>query len=123
LGAWNGLTRDEIMARWPAEFEARTEGDLSTVPGGEAGDHFVKRCVAALGRVVARGADEGLVVTHGGAVIALEMALGAWAPDRRRTNLSGWWLESRGAPHDSGLVLLEWVDLLAMSAETVTGPG
>jgi len=122
LGAWNGLTRDEIIAGWPAELESRRNGDLGTVPGGEPGDHFRRRATGAVHRVAALGAAEALVVTHAGVVSVLEQALGVWGEGPRHTNLSGWWLESRGTPPDLALVPLAPLDLLAENAETVTGP-
>jgi broad specificity phosphatase PhoE len=128
LGEWNGLTRDEIVARWPAEFEARRQGKLGTVPGGEPGDHFLERSVAAVRRVAAMGADEAVVVAHGGVVMAVERALGTWGQAEHHNNVSGWWLETSG-PAGADLVPLAWVDLLAepgladapITAETVTG--
>jgi probable phosphoglycerate mutase len=128
LGLWNGLTRDEIVARWPAEFEARREGKLGTVPGGEPGDHFLARSVSAVRRVAAAGADEAVVVAHGGVVMAVERALGTWGQADHHNNLSGWWLGT-GGPAGDELVPLGWVDLLAdpapgdapITAKTVTG--
>jgi broad specificity phosphatase PhoE len=120
LGKWNGLTNQEISARWPEEFEARRAGNLGTVPGGEAGGAFGRRCVGAVRRVAARGADVALVA-HGGVVIALEQALGISAKGSRHPNLSGWWLEVQGSPEDIELVPVERVELGALGAETVTG--
>jgi glucosyl-3-phosphoglycerate phosphatase len=121
LGEWNGLTNEEICARWPDEFEARRAGQLGTVPGGEAGGRFSRRSVGAVRRLAGRGADVAVVVAHGGVVIALERALGISAKGNRHPNLSGWWLEAQGPPEDVVLVPLERVDLLALGAETVTG--
>lgn len=117
LGDWNGLTNEEIAARWPDELVARREGRLDTVPGGEPGADFSRRCVDAVRRVANRGADVAIAVAHGGVVIALERALGISAKGNRHPNLSGWWLEVRGPD----LVPVERVDLLALGAETVTG--
>jgi glucosyl-3-phosphoglycerate phosphatase len=121
LGEWNGLTNEEISARWPDEFQARRAGQLGTVPGGEAGERFSRRCVGAVRRVAGQGAEVAVVVAHGGVVIALERALGISAKGNRHPNLSGWWLEVQGPPEDVVLVPLERVDLLALGAETVTG--
>lgn len=122
LGHWNGLTRDEIVSRWPTELEARREGSLGTVPGGEPGANFYQRALAAVHRLAAMAGTQGIVVAHGGVVIALEKALGTWGPGNRHTNLSGWWLESRGLPPDLELVPVAQVDLLGVNVETVTGP-
>jgi len=129
LGDWNGLTRDEIVRRWPSEFEARRQGNLGTVPGGETGRHFRERCRAALERLAARGATETIVVAHGGVVIAVECVLGTWVADAHHGNLSGWWLEARGSGAEADLVPLGRVDLLSepvfvpspATPETVTG--
>jgi broad specificity phosphatase PhoE len=121
LGQWNGMTNDEIAARWPTELQARRAGQLGTVPGGEPGEHFVRRTLGAVRRLAASGADTGIAVAHGGVVIALERALGVSAKGNRHTNLSGWWLDVQGPPEDVKLVPVERVDLLALGAETVTG--
>ncbi|HTV11577.1 MAG TPA: histidine phosphatase family protein [Acidimicrobiales bacterium] len=134
LGEWNGCTNDEIASRWPRELEARRAGHFGPVPGGEAADRFVERALGAITRLAARAAAEqaeGLVVTHGGVVIALEKALGAWARGNRHGNLSGWSLEVRGTPPELELVPLLRVDLVAIAASeggrtssgTVTGRG
>lgn len=120
LGEWNGLTNDEISARWPDEFQARRAGQLGTVPGGEPGEVFFRRSVGAVRRLAGRGAGVAVVVAHGGVVIALEKALGVSAKGNRHPNLSGWWLDVRGGPEDVELVAQERVDLLALG-ETVTG--
>jgi len=121
LGQWNGLTNEEISERWPDEFVARRAGQLGTVPGGEDGDDFLRRCLRAVRSVARRGAETAVVVAHGGVVIALERALGASAEGNRHPNLSGWWLEVRGGAGGVDLVPVERVDLLALGAETVTG--
>ncbi|MGH9106756.1 MAG: histidine phosphatase family protein [Acidimicrobiales bacterium] len=120
LGQWNGLTREEIEARWPGQIEARGAGRLDRVPGGETRRAFFERAMGALGRLGA-GGDDVLAVTHGGVVMALERALGIWHEGNRHGNLSGWRLEAKGSPPNLDLVPLEHLDLLAMGAETVTG--
>jgi broad specificity phosphatase PhoE len=129
LGQWNGLTNEEISERWPAEFQARRAGQLGTVPGGEAGEDFLRRSLRAVRSLARRGAETAVVVAHGGVVIALERALGVSAKGNRHPNLSGWWLEVRAEVRaevrvggtDVDLLPLERVDLLALGAETVTG--
>ena len=129
LGDWNGLTRDEIISRWPADFEARRQGRLDTVPGGEPGARFQARAVGAIRRVAAMGAAETVVVAHGGVVIALEKEMGTWSPGSHHGNLSGWWLEVGGPAGAPELVPEARVDLLAergteeppVGAETVPG--
>jgi broad specificity phosphatase PhoE len=121
LGEWNGLTNDEIAAVWPAELDARRAGRLEDVPGGEDAAVFAGRCLGALARIVG-GADETVVVAHGGVIIALERALGVWRDGNRHPHLGGWWVESQGVGPDPELVALRKVDLLASPPETVTGP-
>jgi glucosyl-3-phosphoglycerate phosphatase len=124
VGDWNGLTSEQIAARWPREYQARRAGDLGAVPGGEAGSDFIGRSVDAIYRLACRQPEEAVVVAHAGVVVALEVALGVWE-SRRHSNLSGWWLEGKEDPPDLELVPLSRVDLLALGAEkvqkTVTG--
>jgi len=134
LGEWNGLTREQIEARWPGAIAARDAGDLDNVPGGEPGAKFVERSLTALVRIAALGADQAVVVAHGGVIVALEKALGVWVESSGRPNLSGWWLEPRGTAPHVDLVPIERVELLAEGAahllaenvaeraETVAGP-
>lgn len=65
-GAWEGLNRDEIIARWPEEY-AHYE-----VPGGEDMVEVGKRVAAAIHRGLDRVPEHGLlvVVSHGGALRA-----------------------------------------------------
>jgi broad specificity phosphatase PhoE len=121
LGQWNGLTNEEISERWPDEFQARRAGRLGTVPGGEPGEDFSRRILRGVRRLASRRAETAVVVAHGGVVIALERALGISAKGNRHPNLSGWWLDVRGTPEDPELVPLEFVELMALDAETVTG--
>ena len=126
LGEWNGLTSEEILARWPEELAARREGLFGPVAGGEPGPHFTSRAVAALKRMAAAVAADGaagIIVTHGGVVIALEQALGVWSPGKRHSNLSGWWVAASEAPHGVELRALTQLDLLHIGARTVTGRG
>ena len=120
LGEWNGLTTDEIASVWPSELDARRAGHLGEVPGGEAAAVFAARCLGALARLAASGADETVVVAHGGVIIALEHALGTWRDGNRHPHLAGWWVESQGEPRDLELVAVGKVDLLAPEPETVT---
>jgi probable phosphoglycerate mutase len=116
-GEWNGLTGEEIAASWPEELQAFREGRRAA-PGGEANDHFAERSGSALRRLAGMGNAEAIVVTHGGVVHALQVALGAVAPENHGSNLCGWWTESRGALPDLALIPLSAVDLLAASTGT-----
>ncbi|MFC0860693.1 histidine phosphatase family protein [Sphaerimonospora cavernae] len=63
-GEWEGLTRDEIKAGWPVEFEAWE------APGGEDVADVAARVCDAILRWSARVDDDGLlvVVSHGAAI-------------------------------------------------------
>jgi len=119
LGAWNGLTRDEVAALWPGELAARDRGELVDVAGGEPGPVFMKRCLEALGRLAASCGDgeEAVVVAHGGVLVAIERAMGLGAEGLRHPNLSGWWVDASGPQ----LAPLERVELLAR-VEVVSPP-
>ncbi|SDM05976.1 probable phosphoglycerate mutase [Nonomuraea maritima] len=63
-GAWEGLTREEIAARWPEEYVSWD------APGGESVTEVAVRVGAALRRWAARLDDDGLLVvaSHGAAL-------------------------------------------------------
>ncbi|GIH62156.1 histidine phosphatase family protein [Microbispora siamensis] len=63
-GEWEGLTRDEIRAGWPVEYEAWE------APGGEDVAHVADRVAEAIGRWASRLDDDGLLVvaSHGAAL-------------------------------------------------------
>ena len=72
LGAFEGLSRAEIIERYP---EARTSNGAAnpeyTPPGGETLRELTDRIVLALNRIAGNHAGERvIVVTHGGAVTA-----------------------------------------------------
>lgn len=91
VGAWSGLTRDEIEQRWPGYLAARR-----SPPDFEGDDALLGRAGAGLAAAVdGTGSGDVLVVTHGGVIRTIERALGA-TPERL-PNLGGRWLlaESR----------------------------
>ena len=104
VGAWSGLTRDEIEERWPGYLAARR-----SPPDFEGDDELLARTRAGLAAAV-DGSDPGdvLVVTHGGVIRTIERSLGA-IPERL-PNLGGRWLVA-DTPTDLSLgervVLLE----------------
>jgi probable phosphoglycerate mutase len=63
-GEWEGLTREEIKAGWPAEFEAWE------APGGELVTDVAERVAEAILRWSAKTGDDGLLVvaSHGAAL-------------------------------------------------------
>jgi broad specificity phosphatase PhoE len=103
VGAWSGLTREEIEERWPGYLAARR-----SPPDFEADDHLLERARAGLTAAVnSGGAGDVLVVTHGGVIRTIERSLGA-TPDRL-PNLGGRWIVA-DSPTD--LLLGERVVLL-----------
>jgi len=95
LGAWSGLTHDEIEQRWPGAIEDWRQGRSCATPGGERRDLFVARISAALSRVAADHPDDTvLVITHGGVMGALVRSLGS--SPRRFTHLCGLWMDVEG---------------------------
>ena len=72
LGAWEGKTRDELIAEFPELWAAwAREPDWDIVPGGEGAAPFERRVKAALVDLFSMhpGADV-VVVTHGGVIQA-----------------------------------------------------
>jgi len=80
IGAWEGLTWQELQQRYPREWQARLADIVNyTVPGGESLAEMAARVRPAIARIVAdHPGEEVVVVAHGGVnrVILLE-AIGA----------------------------------------------
>jgi glucosyl-3-phosphoglycerate phosphatase len=78
-GEWEGLNREEIIARWPEQY-SRFE-----VPGGEDMAEVGVRVVAAVQRGLADLPEDGLlvVVSHGGALRAGIIAMLGLPPEHR----------------------------------------
>jgi len=107
VGRWCGLTKAEIEEGWPGMIAAWAGGALPSTPGGEPRVAFAERVVAGLRRLAGAGGGDLLVVTHSGAVRALERLLGVehvWIG-----NLSGRWCV---VADDGELALGEGVVLL-----------
>ena len=86
VGAWSGLTRDEIEERWTGYLAARR-----SPPDFEGDDELLARTRAGLAAAVdGSGPGDVLVVTHGGVIRTIERSLGA-IPERL-PNLGGRWL-------------------------------
>jgi broad specificity phosphatase PhoE len=67
-GIFQGMTREQMAARYPAEYAAyRADPHGYQVPGGESGRQRRERSVRVLNALADRHADETIVViTHGG---------------------------------------------------------
>jgi phosphoserine phosphatase len=79
LGEWEGLQRDEIIARYPEPWSRWVEHpSWDIVPGGEGTAAFEGRVGAAIEGLVARHrSGRVLVVTHGGVIqVALLRVVG-----------------------------------------------
>jgi probable phosphoglycerate mutase len=94
LGEWEGKTREELMAEFPAEWaEWARKPSWDIVPGGEGAAPFEERVLATLAALQAdleRG--DVLCVTHGGVI---QVALGSVvAPGRGSDGLFPFLIEN-----------------------------
>ena len=77
FGAWEGLTYNEIHAKWPAEIEMLfSRPDETAIPQGEKFTDVQKRAVEALNDIIAQNtvSDENktvVITAHGGILRAL----------------------------------------------------
>lgn len=73
LGAWEGLTREEVAARFPAELEQLGRGLPIRIGGGESWEDVHVRAGGALELLLARlsPGQHGIVFSHGGVVTTL----------------------------------------------------
>jgi glucosyl-3-phosphoglycerate phosphatase len=82
MGCWEGLTRDEVAARYPDQYADWRAGRPVRGRGGEEPEHVADRALAAL--VDLPSARTAVVVTHGGTAGRLmERLLGVDAQHRR----------------------------------------
>ncbi len=94
VGGFSGLTNDEIAERFPDEWAALRGGSLRVFPTGEAREAFRIRVLAALDVLTSLyQSGELLVVTHGGAIGAIERHLDVH-PGVGVRNLEGRWFEA-----------------------------
>ena len=70
LGTWEGLTSDEVAARYPDEVAALGRGEDIPVGGAERWSDLGRRVGAAF-EELGDGEDHVLVVAHGGVIITL----------------------------------------------------
>jgi glucosyl-3-phosphoglycerate phosphatase len=82
LGCWEGLTRDEVAARYPDQYADWLAGRPVRDRGGEDATQVVERALAALAALPP--AAVAVVVTHGGTAGRLMETLLGLGPDHRR---------------------------------------
>jgi probable phosphoglycerate mutase len=102
LGAWQGLSYEEVEARFPAEWEAWRRGVDLKRGGGESYAELGDRMERAAGRIAdAHPGEAALVVSHGAAIkILVGRALGVGAPGLRAFRV----------PANTGVTVLERED-------------
>lgn len=73
VGAWEGLTRQEVLERFPDEIAALFRGEDVAIGGGESWAMATKRAQGALGRLRERTSpsERVAVVCHGGIISSL----------------------------------------------------
>ena len=87
VGAWEGLTSDEIEERWPGDLSRWRAGEASLGRGGETREQLHERIVRAARRIAAAHPGQRvLVVSHGGALRALALHAQAMERDQRLEN-------------------------------------
>jgi broad specificity phosphatase PhoE len=87
VGAWSGLTRDEVAERFPEQYARWLERAPHGFEDGETYDELAARVIPALRRLAVRHPSETLlVITHGGpSRVAQAYAAGIdYAEARRR---------------------------------------
>lgn len=95
-GEWQGLTRNEIQARYPGFLE-----DGRRPAGWEPDEALRDRAMDALEDLAdAHGDTTCVVITHGGVIYTIEGAHGL--PHQRIANLGGRWLEIRDGVAELG---------------------
>ena len=70
FGAWEGLTYDEIEARWPGAVETMYRApDRLRIEGGESFQEVQERTMAGMKKLIAKGDDKTyIIVSHGAAI-------------------------------------------------------
>lgn len=107
VGRWSGLTRAQIDERWPGAVDRWRSGE-NVGNGGEDRDAFRERIIAALNAVAGAGGGPILVVTHAGAISAVEMHLDVH-PGVPLPKMAGRWFDFDGSLRAEGerIVLID----------------
>ncbi|MET3803871.1 2,3-bisphosphoglycerate-dependent phosphoglycerate mutase/probable phosphoglycerate mutase [Nakamurella sp. UYEF19] len=85
MGRWEGLTREDVTAGWPGEWERwRTTSAHSSPPEGESRWQVAQRAAEVVAEVDASDAERALLVAHGGLIVGLtglllDLPEDAWA--------------------------------------------
>lgn len=82
MGCWEGLTRDEVAARYPEQYADWLAGRPVHGRGGEDPEHVAERALATL--VELPPAPVAVVVTHGGTAGRMVERLLGLGPEHRR---------------------------------------
>jgi probable phosphoglycerate mutase len=112
FGVFQGLTVEEILARWPEEGQRWRRRDPDFAPeGGETLTQFSQRCIQAVLRIAARHSGQTIaLVAHGGVLDCLYRAATHVDLQAPRT----WALPNTGINrllcHEEGLTLIGWAD-------------
>lgn len=122
FGIFEGLTAEEIIARYPEEHARFASRDPDyAVPGGESARSFAGRCIGCLVEIAARHpGNEIVIVTHGLVLDSLYRAAhGLDHGERRPVPLINASLNIFG--YDGAAWRLErWGDISHLSADQVT---
>ena len=72
MGLWEGLTRDEVVAGWPGEWDRwRTTSAHAAPPEGESRWQVAQRANEVVEELDAGTAPRALIVSHGGLIVGL----------------------------------------------------
>ena len=82
MGLWEGLTRDEVVAGWPGEWERwRTTSAHAAPPEGESRWQVAQRANEVVEELDTGTATRALIVSHGGLIVGLTGCLLALPED------------------------------------------
>lgn len=82
MGLWEGLTRDDVVAGWPGQWERwRTTSAHASPPEGESRWQVAQRANEVVDELDAGTAARALIVSHGGLIVGLTGCLLALPED------------------------------------------
>jgi broad specificity phosphatase PhoE len=104
LGEWQGLTHDEVEARWPGELAARhLDIENHAAPGGESGADIRKRIFDFYTGLLDKHRGETIIlISHGGSLAVLRSAIHNW-------NLNEAWVANRTRLPNTGVTVLRYL--------------